>query len=101
MPERSEARRISASADALTIEWADGGMSEFTSLWLRDNRAEDRDAHSGQRLIDIADVPELPRIRSATRWTYALSVAGRSSGWVNVAEVDPTSSSAERPRVVR
>jgi alpha-ketoglutarate-dependent taurine dioxygenase len=66
MHERSEARCISASADALTIEWADGGVSEFTSLWLRDNRAEDRDAHSGQRLIDIADVPELPRIRSAT-----------------------------------
>jgi len=49
----------------LHIEWADGEWSEFASVWLRDNRHEDRDAHSGQRLIDIVDVPENPRIRSA------------------------------------
>jgi gamma-butyrobetaine dioxygenase len=58
-------RRLSVAADVLTIEWADGGSSEFASLWLRDNCAEDRDAHSGQRLIDIADLPEQPRIRTA------------------------------------
>jgi alpha-ketoglutarate-dependent taurine dioxygenase len=34
-------------------------------VWLRDNRAQDRDAHSGQRLVDILDVPEAPRIRRA------------------------------------
>lgn len=66
MPDHRPARRISASPQALTIEWADGSASEFASLWLRDNRADDRDAHSGQRLIDIADLPEQPRIRSAT-----------------------------------
>src|SRR5262249_33348043 len=33
--------------------------------WLRDNVAADRDAHSGQRLIDITDLPEMPRIRCA------------------------------------
>jgi len=48
----------------LTIEWADGTSSEFASLWLRDNLREDRDPHSGQRLIDIADLPEDPKIRS-------------------------------------
>jgi gamma-butyrobetaine dioxygenase len=58
-------RRLSAAPDMLTIEWADGRTSEFASLWLRDNRPEDRDAHSGQRLVDIADLPEQPRIRSA------------------------------------
>jgi len=56
---------VRAAPEALTIEWAGGGVSEFASLWLLDNRAEDRDAHSGQRLIDIADLPESPRIRSA------------------------------------
>jgi gamma-butyrobetaine dioxygenase len=40
-------------------------VSEFASLWLLDNRPEDRDAHSGQRLVDITDLPESPRIRSA------------------------------------
>jgi alpha-ketoglutarate-dependent taurine dioxygenase len=58
-------RRLSAAPDMLTIEWADGRTSEFASLWLRDNRPEDRDAHSGQRFVDIADLPEQPCISSA------------------------------------
>jgi alpha-ketoglutarate-dependent taurine dioxygenase len=66
MPEDSPVRRVSASPEVLTIEWSDGGVSEFASLWLRDNRARDRDAHSGQRLVDVADLPEQPRIRAAT-----------------------------------
>ena len=65
MPEAIEVRRISAAPDSITIEWAQGAASEFPSLWLLDNRSEDRDAHSGQRLIDIADLPESPRIRTA------------------------------------
>jgi alpha-ketoglutarate-dependent taurine dioxygenase len=67
MPSLSDIRRLGVAPDVLTIEWADGAVSEFASLWLRDNRAEDRDVHSGQRLIDIADLPEEPRIRSAIR----------------------------------
>jgi len=65
MPEPLQARRVTAAPEALTIEWPGGAVSEFASLWLLDNRAEDRDPHSGQRLIDIADLPEAPRIRSA------------------------------------
>ena len=60
-----QARRVSSAPELLTIEWADGAISEFTSLWLRDNLREDRDAHSGQRLIDITELPDRPRIRSA------------------------------------
>jgi hypothetical protein len=59
-------RRLWSLPDMLGIEWADGTLSEFASLWLRDNLREDRDPHSGQRLIDIADLPEDPKIRSAT-----------------------------------
>jgi alpha-ketoglutarate-dependent taurine dioxygenase len=58
-------RRIAAAPECLTIEWEDGRTSEFASLWLRDNVHEDRDPHNGQRLIDITDLPEKPRIRSA------------------------------------
>jgi alpha-ketoglutarate-dependent taurine dioxygenase len=58
----------------LKIEWADGTLSEFASLWLRDNLPEDRDPHSGQRLIDIADLPEEPRIRSAVAHDGAVHV---------------------------
>jgi gamma-butyrobetaine dioxygenase len=74
MPEPIEVRRVSAVPQALTIEWAEGGTSEFPSLWLLDNRAEDRDAHSGQRLIDIADLPESPRIRSAVARNGAVHI---------------------------
>ncbi len=65
MTDSSRARRISATADSLHVEWADGRTAEFPSIWLRDNRSGDRDAHSGQRLVDITDVPDDPRIRSA------------------------------------
>ncbi len=67
MPESLSVKRLGGVPELLSIEWADGGLSEYSSVWLRDNLSEDRDAHSGQRLIDIADVPERPRIRSVVR----------------------------------
>jgi gamma-butyrobetaine dioxygenase len=65
MASAAHATRVSATPEKLTVEWAAGGVSEFASLWLRDNVAEDRDPHSGQRLVDVADVPAAPRIRAA------------------------------------
>jgi gamma-butyrobetaine dioxygenase len=59
------ASRVSATPQTLTVEWRDGRTSEFASLWLRDNVRADRDPHSGQRLLDIVDLPAEPRIRSA------------------------------------
>jgi gamma-butyrobetaine dioxygenase len=55
---------VSATPEALTIEWSQGGVSEFASLWLRDNVREDADPASGQRLVDIVDLPAAPRIRA-------------------------------------
>jgi gamma-butyrobetaine dioxygenase len=49
----------------LTVEWIDGTVRDFSGIWLRDNLPEHRDPHSGQRLIDVADLPAVPRIRSA------------------------------------
>jgi alpha-ketoglutarate-dependent taurine dioxygenase len=66
--------RLWSSPDMLNIEWADGTVSEFASLWLRDNLREDRDPHSGQRLVDIADLPEDPRIRSAAAQNGSVNV---------------------------
>jgi alpha-ketoglutarate-dependent taurine dioxygenase len=73
MPE-ARIRRVTVSPELLTVEWADGAVSEFASLWLRDNRSEDRDAHSGQRLIDVADLPESPHLRSAVVANGALRI---------------------------
>jgi gamma-butyrobetaine dioxygenase len=58
--------RIGSTPERLTIEWADGAVTEFAGVWLRDNLPEDRDPHSGQRLVDIADLPARPLIRSAS-----------------------------------
>ncbi len=67
-------KRLWSLPDMLHIEWSDGTLSEFASLWLRDNLREDRDAHSGQRLIDIADLPDDPQIRAATAHNGAITV---------------------------
>jgi [2-(trimethylamino)ethyl]phosphonate dioxygenase len=90
MSERCAARQVRASPDCLTVEWADGSVSEFASLWLRDNLAEDRDVHSGQRLTDIADLPEEPRIRAAAsdaravriEWQGESRVSSFDLGWL-------------------
>jgi len=74
MPERGDATRVSATPEALLVEWGDGQSSEFASCWLRDNLVADRDAHSGQRLIDVTDLPEMPRIRSAVRQDGAVRI---------------------------
>lgn len=58
----------------LCIEWADGTLGEYASIWLRDNLREDRDPHSGQRLVDIADLPENPKISSAAAGNGAVSI---------------------------
>jgi gamma-butyrobetaine dioxygenase len=56
---------VEARPASITVAWSDGTAGEFASIWLRDNLPEDRDGHSGQRLIDVMDIPPAPRIRSA------------------------------------
>jgi gamma-butyrobetaine dioxygenase len=62
---QTQAPTIFSRPDTLGIAWADGSVDEFASIWLYDNAPGHRDPHSGQRLIDIADLPEQPRIRAA------------------------------------
>jgi gamma-butyrobetaine dioxygenase len=71
-------KRIKSTPQSLTVEWASGEVGEFASLWLRDNLLEDRDPHSGQRLIDVTDLPESPRIRSAVAGDGVVSVEWES-----------------------
>jgi alpha-ketoglutarate-dependent taurine dioxygenase len=61
----ASASRVSARPESLVIEWSNGAVDEFASVWLYDNLPQHRDPHSGQRLVDIADLPAAPRIRSA------------------------------------
>lgn len=87
MPDPAAVRRLGVTPEALTIEWGDGRVSEFASLWLRDNRSEDRDAHSGQRLVDVADLPERPRLRSAVRHNGTLHIEWQGEANVGTFEL--------------
>jgi alpha-ketoglutarate-dependent taurine dioxygenase len=67
-------KRLWSRPDSIGIEWTDGTSSEFASLWLRDNLPEDRDPQNGQRLIDIADLPDDPKIRNAVAQNGSVTV---------------------------
>jgi gamma-butyrobetaine dioxygenase len=81
---------VQASPDSLTLQWADGRSTEFAAIWLRDNQSEQRDAHSGQRLVDIADFPAAPTIRAASlhagvvqvHWEHEPHTATFEVGWL-------------------
>jgi alpha-ketoglutarate-dependent taurine dioxygenase len=81
-------KRLWSNPDLLCIEWSDGTLVEYASIWLRDNLREDRDPHSGQRLIDVVDLPEDPKIRSAAARNGAVAIE-----W----EGEPLASSFELP----
>jgi gamma-butyrobetaine dioxygenase len=99
-------KRLWSDPDMLGIEWTDGTSSEFASLWLRDNLREDRDPRSGQRLIDIADLPEDPRIRSASTQNGTIEIEWeneprRGSFELQWLQEHATSRSVQRPEFAR
>jgi gamma-butyrobetaine dioxygenase len=104
---------------ALDLVWRDGSRSRLIAPWLRDHcqGAECRDPRSGQRLVDVAELPEDTRIVRAERlpdgelavhfapdghrsvfgedWLHANAFreeAGRE-------DVDPNAAAARRPRL--
>jgi gamma-butyrobetaine dioxygenase len=97
-----QVKRIASTPEHLTIEWADGTLAQFAGVWLRDNLSEDRDPHSGQRLVDIADLPPLPLIRSASvagdavriEWQSEAATATFAVAWL-AAQI--AGDAAERP----
>jgi hypothetical protein len=82
MNNSSSVAHLSATPRSLKIEWADGRVSEIPSVWLRDNCPGDRDACNGQRLVDLADLPRDPQIRSALIQSGAMLVE-----WESLAEL--------------
>lgn len=50
---------FSFTDDELIIDWPDGQQSQLAAIWLRDHcqMPECRDPHSGQRLLNITDIP--------------------------------------------
>jgi alpha-ketoglutarate-dependent taurine dioxygenase len=100
------ARHVSATPETLRVEWLSGAVSEFPSLWLRDNLREDRDPHNGQRLVDVTDLPADPRIRAAhsangavlIEWQGETQPARFELGWL---ARQAAGVAAERPELTR
>jgi alpha-ketoglutarate-dependent taurine dioxygenase len=72
----------------LTLEWDDSTAGEFPSVWLRDNLQEDRDPYSGQRLIDVTELPLEPRIRTATLVDAELRIVWQDEARVSTFALD-------------
>jgi gamma-butyrobetaine dioxygenase len=70
---------LSFTANALQLRFAVGGHCEFPALWLADNDPRHRDAHSGQRLTDVADLPLVPQIREVRLEAGQVIVSWRDS----------------------
>jgi alpha-ketoglutarate-dependent taurine dioxygenase len=79
---------VNARDALLSVEWNDGTSAEFASIWLRDNLPEDRDGYSGQRLIDVTELPLRPRIRTATLADATVSVAWQDESRVSTFALD-------------
>ncbi|MFI4891796.1 MAG: TauD/TfdA family dioxygenase [Steroidobacterales bacterium] len=79
--------KLSITHSGLRVDWSDGRASEFTSLWLADNDPVNRDAHSGQRLIDVADLPDDPCIREASVRGHDLIIEWHGGGPATVIDI--------------
>jgi alpha-ketoglutarate-dependent taurine dioxygenase len=79
---------VNARDALLSVEWNDGTSAQFASIWLRDNLPEDRDGYSGQRLIDVTELPLQPRIRTATLDEATVSVAWQDESRVSTFALD-------------
>ncbi|MFT5219912.1 MAG: gamma-butyrobetaine hydroxylase [Planctomycetota bacterium] len=72
----STIKSFSFSPDQLTIDWENGLQSKLATIWLRDHcqMAESRDVISGQRLMNISDIPEEVEIDTVTRENDSLII---------------------------
>ena len=59
--------KVDTDPDWATVTWSDGLTQPLYAAWLRDNAQDPETVHpgNGQRLIDIADLPEAAGFKSA------------------------------------
>jgi gamma-butyrobetaine dioxygenase len=97
---------LTHDAESVTVAWADGRESRFAAVWLLDNRPDGRHGPDGQRLFDIAELPDGIGIVSASptadggiavTFTPDGTNATFDSRWLRDHALDPASR-AERRR---
>src|SRR5262249_49707718 len=92
------------SDSEIVIHWADGRRSRFAAIWLLDNRPDGRHGPEGQRLFDIAELAEEPRVAAAAIAGDADSVgfadgatARFDAAWLRTHALDEASRGERRP----
>jgi gamma-butyrobetaine dioxygenase len=98
--------RVAHGTDEVTVEWADGRRSRFAAIWLLDNRPDGRHSPEGQRLFDVAELPEEPAVAAAALAGGDLRVEFASGGasavypveWLRGHALDAASRAERRPR---
>lgn len=103
--ERARIAAIRHDGNELAIDWADGRRSRFAAIWLLDNRPDGRHGPEGQRLFDVAELPEGPKIATASlddgavrvRFAPNGSSADFSAVWLRAHALDSASRAERRP----
>lgn len=67
---------FSFTENQLTIDWSDGRKSQLAAIWLRDHcqMPQSRDPVSGQRLLNITDIPVDIRISNVEQNSDRLTI---------------------------
>lgn len=65
----NKVKTFTFAKDELSIDWSDGQQSRLAAIWLRDHcqMPECRDPVSGQRLLNITDIPAEIEIKSVNQ----------------------------------
>jgi [2-(trimethylamino)ethyl]phosphonate dioxygenase len=103
--ERPGIAGLRQDAETLTIDWADGRESRFAAIWLFDNRPDGRHGPDGQRLFDVAELPDEVGIAAAeltgdgdvaVTFTPNAVATVFSGAWLRDHALDPTSRAERR-----
>ena len=98
---------VQQNEGALAVIWRSGGQSRFPYLWLRDNCncPACRAPQSGQRLIDVLDLPAAPEPTQVVlrgnsvmlRWAGEDHESRYSAEWLKDHDFSPTARDMRRP----
>ena len=108
VPDASPAiRRVAIEGGRLSVAWAGGGHAEFPFIWLRDNCLcpACRDPGSGQRLVDVLDLPAAPAALDAVlaedaveiRWAPDGHRSRYEAAWLAAHDPSPAARARRRP----
>jgi gamma-butyrobetaine dioxygenase len=103
-PRRTVIAGLTHDRETLTVDWSDGRRSRFAAIWLLDNRPDGRHSPEGQRLFDVAELPEEPTIAAATltggdlklEFAPGGTAAVYAADWLRRHALDPASRAERR-----